>query len=249
MRGTRKLRRCRRLRKQPLSRGDDAGVAPADEREEWRWNRRRLRRSPCSRVREREACAAPADCTVAGARPASANLRRRREASPNGDETGIDCGGVIAPRCAVRGGCRTDADCNNVRCNLAAKIVMLRRTTTAFGTAMEPMSIWGSNGAEALYDRQRSSDSDCDAVRCDVTGPRTSEAPAGRRWSEERDRTRPYRLRRRSADARAKWRHLGEGCAGRWDCVSDACAYNHVCVPVKSCVPHEGGDTCRGGGR
>ena len=37
---------------------------------------------------------------------------------------------------------------------------------------------------------------------------------------------------------------VGEGCAAGSDCGSVACAYDGRCVAAKSCVRHEGGDTC-----
>jgi hypothetical protein len=43
----------------------------------------------------------------------------------NGDETGIDCGGATAPKCAVGQGCKTNADCNNVLCDAGKTNVCL----------------------------------------------------------------------------------------------------------------------------
>lgn len=34
----------------------------------------------------------------------------------NGDETGIDCGGSCSTKCEIGGGCRTDADCDDAKC-------------------------------------------------------------------------------------------------------------------------------------
>jgi hypothetical protein len=166
----------------------------------------------------------------------------------NGNETGVDCGGMGNPQCANGQGCVDRTDCSSGVC--------LKPEGGAGLLCTAPTPADGIlDGTETDVDCGGASAPACaDALKCLVAGDCTSKVckntGMGLRCQPATSSDGVVNGTETDVDCgggaptNAPACVAGKKCLAGTDCKSTGCNYAGKCTITKSCVPHYGGDTC-----
>ncbi|HEY8077686.1 MAG TPA: hypothetical protein VIF62_26350 [Labilithrix sp.] len=123
-----------------------------------------------------QGCVATSDCDNVKCDAGVTNLclpASHTDGIKNDGETGIDCGGAALPtKCATGQGCGSDADCNNVRCNMIS--LVCDSATNSDGlkngteTDIDCGGVGGTMADRCADDRVCAIDGDCASTFCNV---------------------------------------------------------------------------------
>ena len=152
----------------------------------------------------------------------------------NGDESDIDCGGAIAPKCATGLKCVQKTDCVSGVCDA--------------GTCKAPAIDGVKNGTETDVDCGGPTAPACaDTKMCNVGDDCTSRVCTGGTCRAPT----PTDAVKNGTETDVDCGGAGnpkcaatKSCKVANDCASDGCSYNFKCAPRRSCVARFGGDTC-----
>ncbi len=152
----------------------------------------------------------------------------------NGDESDIDCGGALAPKCGNALKCTGKTDCASGVCT---------------GNICQAPAIDGTkNGTETDIDCGGPTAPACiDGKTCGVGDDCTSKVCTGgtcRAPSPTDNVKNGVETDIDCGGAGNPKCTTAKSCIAATDCTSDGCGYNFKCSPRRSCVSRNGGDTC-----
>ncbi len=185
-------------------------------------------------------CLTRLDCTSAVCKDTGDGQGLRCQApSPtdltrNGTESDIDCGGVIAPKCAEGLKCGDPGDCASGVC-VAGLCKAPAIDGVKNGTETD-VDCGGPTAPACIVGKTCGTGTDCTSKVC--TGG-TCKAPS------------PTDNVKNGTETDVDCGGAGnpkcttaKSCVANGDCASAGCAYNFKCAPRPSCTPRNGGDTC-----
>ncbi|MCL2779327.1 MAG: hypothetical protein FWD73_15135 [Polyangiaceae bacterium] len=162
----------------------------------------------------------------------------------NGDETDVDCGGSIAPRCDEGQGCLEDADCSSGICDETQETCSPSSHTNGIKDDGETgVDCGGTAPKKCPTGEGCITSSDCDNLLC--TAEMVCDSPRNNDHLKNGNETDvDCGSSGNGTPTNAPQCAIGKTCGGDSDCTSSACNYNHKCVESISCKGHHGGDTC-----
>ena len=152
----------------------------------------------------------------------------------NGDESDIDCGGALAPKCGNALKCVGKTDCASGVCT---------------GNICQAPAIDGTkNGTETDIDCGGPTAPACiDGKTCGVGDDCTSKVCTGGTCRAPSPTDNVKNGVETDVDCGGAGNPkctTAKSCIASTDCASDGCGYNFKCSPRRSCVARNGGDTC-----
>jgi len=152
----------------------------------------------------------------------------------NGDETDIDCGGAIAPKCATGLKCGDKIDCASGVCTTN---VCAAPAIDGVKNGTETDVDCGGPTAPACADTQMCGvGSDCTSLVCTAGTCRAPSPTDNVKNGTETDVDCGGAGNPKCGTAKV--------CKVATDCASDGCAFDFKCAPRRSCVARYGGNTC-----
>jgi hypothetical protein len=120
---------------------------------------------------DNKGCLIAADCVDGVCKGGICQPPSPTDGVQNGDETDVDCGGTKAPKCKTGAGCKSDSDCDKVRCDLVNK----KCKAATHDDGIKNLDETGIDCGGPTADVKRcppgegcGADSDCDNTRCNM---------------------------------------------------------------------------------
>lgn len=180
-----------------------------------------------SGICENNSCAAPPD-----APPTHADGRK------NLDETDVDCGGSSAAKCASGKRCARASDCTSTSCVGGTCRDISPANGIKDGDETD-VDCGGKKAKPCASGLSCNVSSDCESFVCGshhkCAAPTASD---GVKNGDESD------IDCGGTTTGAPRCEVGKTCNMHTDCSSDGCSYKNICVAIRSCTAHHGGDTC-----
>lgn len=191
-----------------------------------------------------EACEMASDCASGVCSAGRCQAPTPLDGVKNGDETGVDCGGTSGKKCPTGQGCKVDADCDQVKCDLTTNTCTTATASDGIQNGDETDVDCGGAAPKCATGKKCLVDGDCANQSCNAAA-KTCDAPTAtdtKKNGNESDvdcgSSGP------GENTNAPRCDAGKTCAADNDCRSGGCNHKGVCAAARSCTMPNGGTTC-----